>query len=132
MRTFESIIEEINGVLTTEQIQLIKDTINYGSWGDTEIGFNDGNGGCETAYAYGYCTNDAKRAGHFSGRQISAMFRSIYNKLGMNQYKGEGQNDVFCHISDWWGDGSGDMFFIRCHGENDERLDDMFDKWARA
>lgn len=132
MKTFASIIDEINGTLTAEQIQLIKDTINYGSWGDTEMGFSDGNGGCVSEYAYGYCTNDAKRAGHFTGRQVSAMFRSIYAKLGMNQYKGDGMNEYFCHVSDWWGDGSGDMFFIRNHGIDGECLVDMFENWAKA
>ena len=134
MKTFESIISELNEKLTVEQIQLIKDTINYGGWGDTEIGFMDENGNGVTAYAFGYFTNEAKRAGHFEGRKISAMFRSIYSRLGMNQYKGEGQNEYFCHISNWWGDGSGDVFFIRSNrSENGGvALYEQFEEWARS
>ncbi|MBO8467174.1 MAG: hypothetical protein IAB99_05355 [Bacteroidetes bacterium] len=104
-------VENIVSVLTPEQQQLLKDTINYGGWGDTELEFLDENGEVETVYCYGYCTNDAKEAGHFTGRQNSAMFRSIYKKLCPEHHNQTGR--YLSHRHDWWGDGSGDMLFIR-------------------
>lgn len=133
MRTFETILAEINTKLTGEQIQLLKDAIRCGSWGDCSMNFvEDGKDIC--TMCYGYCTNDAKCAGHFTGRKISAMFRSIYNKLGMAQRNGSGENDVFAHVTDWWGDGSGDMFFIRSGRQenNGVALYEQFEEWARA
>ena len=133
MRTFETILSELNEKLTVDQIQLIKDTINHGSWGDCSMDFvEDGKNIC--TMCYGYCTNDAKNAGHFTGRKVSAMFRSIYNRLGMAQRKGSGENDVFCHVTDWWGDGTGDMFFIRSgrSENNGVALYEQFEEWARS
>lgn len=97
-------------------------TINHGFWGDDYADFVDNKGNVEEHSADGYCTNDAKRAGHFSGRKISAMFKAIYKKLCINGNKGE----FLTHYSDWWGDGTGDMLFIR----ND--FVDAFEEWARG
>jgi len=131
MKIFETILAEINSKLTADQIQLLKDTIRYGAWGDTDMEFME-DGNVVTDSAFGYCTNDAKKGGHFSGRQVSAMFRSIYKKLGMVN----GMSRYFTQCSDWWGDGSGDMFFIRIvwEGERSDknRLDNEFEKWARS
>lgn len=118
METIENLVKE----LTEDQKQLLKDTINYGFWGDDYADFVDNKGNVEEHSADGYCTNDAKRAGHFSGRKISAMFRAIYKKLCINGNKGE----FLTHYSDWWGDGTGDMLFIR----ND--FVDAFEEWARG
>lgn len=104
-------VEEIVAVLTADEKQLLKDTINEGGWGDSEETFLDENGNDETVYMYGYCTNDAYRAGHFKGRIISTMFRSIYKKLCPAHHNKVGQ--YISHCNDWWGDGSGDMLFIR-------------------
>lgn len=104
-------VEKIVSVLTDEQKQVLKDTIIYGQWGDGTELFLDENGKDEEATMMGYCTNDAKNAGHFSGRKISGLFRAIYNKLcpAYNHTMGP----CISHYSDWWGDGSGDMLFIR-------------------
>lgn len=131
MKTFESIIEEISGILTADQIQLLKDTINYGAWGDCDMAFKNPDGTVSDHYCFGYCTNDAKDAGHFSGRKVSAMFRSMYQRLGMLG-KGYGCCEYFSYCNDWWGDGSGDMFFIRGKGIDGEDLIDKFEAWARA
>lgn len=114
-------VKEIVSVLTEEQQQLLKDTIRYGLWGDADFDFLDENGNVETVEMMGYCTNDAKLAGNFNGRKISAMFRSIYSKLCPQ--KGIGR--YISHHSDWWGDGSGDMLFIRIG------YYDTFEQWAR-
>lgn len=114
-------IEEIVSVLTDEQKQLLKDTIVYGFWGDCDYVFIGLYGKPETDYAYGYITNDAKEAGHFSGRKVSAMFRSMYRRLGLV----DGIGEVISHATDWWGDGSGDMLFIR-----DEYVS-PFEKWSK-
>ena len=115
-------VNELLSQLTEEQKQLLKDTINFGAWGSTDMSFRNENGEVENASAYGYCTNDAKRAGHFTGRKISAMFRSIYSKLCPK----EGTGTWMTQIHDWWGDGTGDMLFIRMP------LSDDFETWARV
>lgn len=102
------IIKTIESLLTTDQQQLLKDAINYGCWGDCGQDFLNANGERETVLAVGYCTNDAKEAGHFKGRAISAMFRAIYKKLCP-----DGTGQYLSHCSNWWEDGSGDMLFIR-------------------
>lgn len=116
-------VKEIVSVLTEEQQQLLKDTIKYGGWGDSDMEFLDENGNIETVSMYGYCTNDAKEAGHFSGRKISAMFRSIYKKLCPENHNQTGR--YISHCNDWWGDGSGDMLFIRTGYYR------AFEEWAR-
>ena len=116
-------VEDIVSVLTEEQQQLLKDTIRNGSWGDADFEFLTDNGEIETVPMFGYCTNDAKLAGNFSGRKVSAMFRSIYKKLCPKHYNKIGR--FISHCNDWWGDGSGDMLFIR--GEYVE----AFEEWSR-
>ena len=86
------------------------------------IGTNE-NGNIETVGMYGYCTNDAKEAGHFSGRKVAAMFRSIYKKLCPANRNQTGR--YISHCNDWWGDGSGDMLFIR------HSYYRAFEEWAR-
>ena len=104
-------VEEIVSALTAEEQQLLKDTINFGAWGDTEEEFINENGEQETIYCYGYCTNDARQAGNFKGRVVSQMFRSIYKKLCPANRNQIGR--YISHCNDWWGDGSGEMLFIR-------------------
>lgn len=104
-------IREIVKVLTADEQQLLKDTFLYGGWGDTDYEFLDENGKTETVGAWGYCTNDAREGGHFAGRVVATMFRSIYKKLCTAN-----RNQIGAHLShcnDWWGDGSGDMLFVR-------------------
>lgn len=114
-------VNELVKELTEEQKQLLKDTINYGAWGTTSMEFRNESGKVETVDAYGYCTNDAKRAGHFSGRKVSVMFRNIYGKLCPDK----GCGTWMTQIHDWWGDGTGDMLFIRASLSNE------FDSWAK-
>ena len=117
-------VNEIVKELTEEQKQLLKDTIKYGSWGDSACDFLDENGEVETVVMMGYCTNDAKLAGNFSGRKVSAMFRSMYRKLCPAHYNQIGR--YISHCNDWWGDGSGDMLFIR------NEFVDKFEEWAKS
>ena len=114
-------LEQLLAGLTNDQQTLLKDTIKFGSWGDSDYEFLI-DGKIETRSMYGYCTNDAKQGGHFSGRQVSAMFRSLYKGLGLNK---QGLGEYFSHNSDWWGDGSGDMMFIRYDAV------DFMEDWAR-
>lgn len=116
-------IVHIVSVLSPGQQQLLKDTINYGSWGDGDYEFLDASNNIETDHMYGYCTNDAKDAGHFSGRKVSAMFRAIYVKLCAAE--GHKIGRVISHCRDWWCDGSGDMLFIRHDYVN------AFEAWAK-
>ena len=114
-------IEEIVSVLTDEQKQLLKDTIVYGSWGDCDYEFIGQDGKPETDYACGYITNYAKKAGHFSGRKVSEIFRSMYRRLGLVGGIGE----IISHASDWWEDGSGDVLFIR------DKYVRLFEQWSK-
>lgn len=116
------VIKTIESQLTTDEQQLLKDTINYGSWGDTAMEFRNDAGEIETDGAWGYCTNNAKQGGHFKGRQVSAMFRSIYKKLCPDKHTGQ----FMSQCRDWWGDGSGDMLFIR------NEIADGLEEWAQA
>lgn len=116
-------IEEIVSILTNDEKQLLKDTINTGAWGDTDCEFLDENGKAETAWSYGYCTNDAHRAGHLKGRIVSTMFKSMYKKLCPANHNQIGR--YISHCNDWWGDGSGDMLFIRTG------FYQIFEEWAR-
>lgn len=116
-------VEQIVSVLTDNEKQLLKDTINKGYWGDADWEFLDENGNVETVAMYGYCTNDAHRAGHFKGRVVAAMFKSIYKKLCPENHNQIGR--YISHCNDWWGDGSGDMLFIRTGYYI------AFEEWAR-
>ncbi len=106
--------DDVVNVLTDDERQLLADTIIEGEWGDCQIEFANGDGTeSVTCDAMGYCTNDAKNAGHFSGRKVSALFRSMYRKLETIHYPHSGMGRITAHCNDWWGDGSGDMMFIR-------------------
>lgn len=119
METIEIIISE----LTDDEKQLLKDTIRYGEWGDCDQEFLSDKKEVYTAPCYGYCTNDAKCGGHFKGREISNMFRSIYRKLCTYNSKHQ-IGEYISHCNDWWGDGSGDMLFIK------SPYDEAFMVWA--
>lgn len=116
-------VQEIVSVLTADEQQLLKDSINCGAWGDTEEEFINSNGEQETVYCYGYCTNDAKNAEHFRGRIVASMFKSMYKKLCPENHNQIGR--YISHCNDWWGDGSGDMLFIRTGYYQ------VFEEWAR-
>ena len=116
-------VKEIVSVLTEDEQQLLKDTIRYGGWGDSDMEFLDDNGKIETVSMYGYCTNDAHKAGHFKGRIVSSMFRSIYKKMCPANRNQIGR--YISHCNDWWDDGSGDMLFIRTGYYQ------IFEEWAR-
>lgn len=81
MKATVETIREIVKVLTADEQQLLKDTFLFGGWGDTSYEFLNEEGKVETVGAWGYCTNDAHEGGHFAGRVVSTMFRSIYKKL---------------------------------------------------
>lgn len=102
------IVEILESVLYDEEQQLLKDVINYGRCVDGDYEFLIG-GEIRTEHMMGYCTNAAKLAGHFEGRRTGGIFRSIYSKLGLKKDIGE----YISHASDWEGDGSGDMLFVR-------------------
>lgn len=105
----KAIINEIVETLSADELTVLLDTIRCGAWGDTSMEFLDEAGNVETVMAYGYCTNDAHLGGHFKGRKIAALCRSMYRKLCPD--RGMGRYVTQC--SDLWGDGSGDMLFVR-------------------
>lgn len=117
-------IREIVKVLTADEQQLLKDTIRYGYWGDASAAFVDEELGDIIAIAAEiYITNDAKKGGHFSGRRVSAMFRSIYKKMCSACDNQAGIH--LSHCSDWWANGSGDVLMLRA----DENA--AWRKWAK-
>ena len=100
-------------LLTTDEKQLLFDTVNYGALGDTYVlrEFVDDEGNVITDMSHGYCINDASRSGHFSGCRAANMFRSIYRKLCPHH-----SNQIglwLSHGHDCLGNGSRDMFFVR-------------------
>lgn len=115
------VIKTIELQLTNDEQQLLKDTINHGFWGDCDMEFRNEAGDVETTCAWGYCTNDAKKAGHFSGHKVAVMFKSIYKKLCPDNHMGR----FLSQCNDWWGDGSGDMLFIR------SELSNGLEEWAK-
>lgn len=117
-------VENVVSVLNEEQKQVLKDCINFGFWGDADYEFLDEKGNLETVMMDGYCTNDAKKGKHFTGRKISALFRGIYHRL-CSKEQGHQIGHVISHCSDWWGDGTGDMLFIR------EEYVEAFEQWAK-
>ena len=120
MENKKEIVENIISILTKDEKQLLKDTIIEGDWGDGSEYFINNNGEKEEYMMYAYCTNDVSKAGNFSGKKISSLFRSMYGKL-CNEH---GVGEYISHCSDWWGDGKGDMLFIR------EEVIDEFEDWA--
>lgn len=96
-------IEIFESSLTCEQVQLIKDTIYHGYWGDADMDYANG-----TKMSEVFITNDAHLGGHFSGRKVSGMFRAIYKELGI---LGKAGIDIM-QIHDWWDDGSGDIIAL--------------------
>lgn len=115
--------------LSDSEKRLLKDTIKHGWWGDVDFEFRV-NSNTITSHCYGYITNEAKLGGNFSGREVSSLFRRLYKKIC--PYKGDqkkckwGLGDIISHYSNWWGDGSGDVLFIR------EDAVDFFEKWAKT
>ena len=116
-------VEETISMLTADEQQLLKDTINEGFWGDGDMEFLNENGDIETVSMFGYCTNDASEAGNYRGRVIATMFRSIYKKLCPANHNQTGR--YISHCNNWWGNGNGDMLFIR------ESIVSEFIQWAK-
>lgn len=130
MKSNLEILNETLSMLNADEQQILKDAINYGLWGDAEVDFKAPDA-ANDAFGMGFCTNDAAMAGHFEGRRRSSLFRSIYKKLGILGH-GCGSNEYFFYCNDWWGDGTGDMFFIRCRRDDmNTRLDAIFSAWAQ-
>ena len=109
--------------LTDEEKQILADAINYGWWGGAEFEFIV-DGELETCAMDGFCTNDAQDAGHFDGRNRSALFKSIYRKM-CPKYKNT-IGEILSHCRDWWEDGTGDMLFIHKDYSNE------FIEWAKT
>jgi hypothetical protein len=114
-------VNELLDKLSDKQKQLLKDTIINGCWGTCDSEFVNEKGIIIVSNCVGYVVNLAKEAGHFNGRQISAMFRSIYSKLCPNN----GTGNFLSHISNYWDNGSGDALFIK----RDYVI--AFERWAR-
>lgn len=54
-------VEKLLVKLTDEQKQLLKDAINFGSFGDDECRFYNENNELDYYPCYGFCANDAKQ-----------------------------------------------------------------------
>lgn len=115
----EAIFNQIISQLNEQETEVLKCTVKQGGWGSADYEFLTETGETETADLYGYFTNDIKVEG-LNRKQLPAIYKSIYKKLcnprGIGRY--------ISHCSDWWGDGSGDMLFIRYE------LNETFKHWA--
>lgn len=108
----------LNLGLTANEIQLIRDIILYGYWGDSSIEVNND----ELHMANGYIINDADQAGHFTGKQISGLASGIARALKSHKCS------FMQHYPDCWGDDSGDVFFFLENFASYEELE----AWART
>lgn len=102
-------LESLN--LTSKAIQLIKDVIIYGFWGDSDISFN-----CEMKMSNVYITNDGARGKHFPKKQISGIMSGVakaIKKYGCSFMTSE---------SDWWGNGSGSVLAFDIDFASDKAL----------
>lgn len=104
--------------LTTNGIQLIRDIILYGYWGDTSVTISK----TEWCMANGYIINDAYRAGHFAGKRISGLASGIAKALKSHKCS------FMFHFPDFWCDGSGDLFFFSANFASYYELE----AWAQA
>jgi hypothetical protein len=123
--TFKEMIKSYE--LTEQEALLLADTIQQGEWGDAKVMFLSDNGDVEE-WAMGYCTNDAYLGEHFERRMLPNMFKQLYKKLtpcGIHGYD-------FSHFSDWWGDGTGDMLFIKTpENETSDSWSEQSLTWAK-
>lgn len=109
----------LNLGLTTNEIQLIRDVILYGYWGDTSVTFSSDD---MDSMANGFIINDAYRGGHFAGKRISGLASGIARALKSHRCS------FMVHCPDYWGDGSGDLFFFSV----DFASDDELEAWANT
>ena len=113
--------KEISQYFNEFQIQALKDVILYGGWGDADVEFNDGT----TCMAYGFCTNDTSKGDHFKGREVTKVWSEIAKVI-----KNTDAGKFMAHKNDYWGDGSGDMVFIRLNDFFNGGYD-SFVEWAK-
>lgn len=116
-------MKTLNQILTSlsdEQKQLLADTINFGSWGDSCVAFAD-----DEEYGYGYITDDAHLGNHFIRSELSNRFQSLFKALNLEGSKWSKCNEEMVWYYDWWGNGSGSILFIR------SGLYEDFETWAR-
>lgn len=109
-------------VFTDKQIQAMKDAWKFGAWGDCEVEFAGIDAG-----ALGCCTNDIYKGGHFTRRQVAGIMSGISKRIDKTNTA-----MVKC-CSDWWGDGSGDMFFFNLNAfdfNNSTDAWDAFNEWS--
>ena len=105
--------------LTANEIQLIRDVILQGYWGDASCTFS---GNSMDSMANGYIINDADQAGHFAGKQISGLASGIARALKSHKCS------FMKHCPDYWEDGSGDLFFFSKNFASSDELD----AWAQT
>lgn len=110
----------ISQYFNERQQQAFKDVILYGGWGDATVGFSDGD-----AYGYGFITNDTAEGGHFKGREVTQVWSEISRII-----KKTDAGQFLAHRNDYWGDGSGDVIFIRLDGFFKGGYD-SFVEWAK-
>ena len=119
------ITEKLATIFTEKQIQVLKDSWRYGSWGDAEVNF----GKDKDEWGLGACTNDAKNGGHFTGRQISGIMSGISKKIDATH------TDMVVNFPDWWDDGTGDMVFFNIEALGFDNSTDgweALDKWSKS
>lgn len=120
--TGNNINSVLKGIFNEKELQAIKDTILYGAWGDTDIEFD----GVDFP-AWGFCTNDCSQGGHFKGREVTNIWKSISNKIKKTE-----ASKFMKHANDWWGDGTGDMVFFRTDGFFEGKTYEGLVAWAKT
>jgi hypothetical protein len=111
-------IEILEKLFNETQLNIIKATVKYGSWGDADVDLPNG----RYFHGYGYYTCDAKKGvKDLTNRQIAGVFSGITKILKKNNI------EFVKHIPDYWGEGKtsdGMLFF-------DTTISDEVEKWSR-
>lgn len=112
---------ELLNIFTEKQIEVIKDIITHGGWGDCDMEFGDN---LTNNHAWG-CLTNLKDKGKYSRKELSGICSGISKKIKESNCKSVKM------VSDWWQDGSGDMMFFNLDLLG---IDDSIelDEWAKG
>ena len=97
---------ELFNVFTDKQIQVIKDCIRYGLWGDADVYFDEEESEDNYSCEWGYCTDEIVKGKHFKGKEISGICSGIAKAIKENKL------NWILYVADYWGDGGSGMIFF--------------------
>lgn len=105
-------------IFNETQIEVLKDCVKYGIWGDAHHEFKG-----QDAGAIACCSNDIHKGGRFKGKMLSGLISGISATIDKHSLA------CISIAPDWWGDGSGDMIMFNMD-DLETNWDDLV-KWAK-